>query len=48
MRECPVSQCTAANDQANCTEVAPMKLLNIMARKNKYSQVVYCLVWFIS
>ena len=43
------SQCTAANDKAlHCTEMAPMKLLNIMARKNKYRQVVYRLVWFIS
>jgi len=39
------SQCTAANNKANFTEVAPMKLLNIMARKSKYSQVVYRLVF---
>jgi len=42
------SQCTAANDNANWTEVAPMKLLNIMERKKKYNLVVYRLVWFIS
>jgi len=43
-----LSQCTAANDKASCTEVAPMKLLNIMARKKKYIQVGYRLVLFLS
>jgi len=42
------SQCAAVNDKASCTEVAPMKPLNLMARKSKYNQVVYRLVWFIS
>jgi len=38
------SQCTAANDKANCTGVVPMKLLSSIAMKNKYNQVVYRLV----